>query len=49
MYEIFLRFIMVGASGVVEKWIEDGCEIPPEQLGNLINSFVFEGMRAISE
>lgn len=47
--EIFLRFITVGASGVVEKWLEDDCGMPPEQLGNLINKFVFEGMGAISE
>ena len=47
--EIFLRFITVGASGVVGRWLEDDCEISPEQLGDLINQFVFEGRRAISE
>ena len=49
MDEIFLCFITIGASGVVEKWLEDDCEMPPEQLGSLINKFVFEGMRAISK
>ena len=46
--EIFLRFITVGASGVVAKWLEDDCDMSPEQLSNLINKFIFEGMSALS-
>ena len=49
MDEVFLSFITVGASGVVKKWLEDDCGMPPDQLGSLINKFVFEGMHAISE
>ena len=47
--EIFLRFITVGASGVVRSWLEDDCGMSPERLGDLINQFVFEGLGAISE
>ena len=47
--ELFLRFIMVGASGVVGEWLEDDRGVSPEQLGSLINQFAFKGMKALSE
>lgn len=47
--ELFLRFITVGASGVVGSWLDGDGDMPPEQLSDLINRFIFEGQQALFE
>jgi AcrR family transcriptional regulator len=45
---LFLLFITRGASGVVGKWLEEGCRVAPDQMSALIDRFVAEGLRAVS-
>lgn len=46
---LFLQFITRGASGVVGSWVDEGCRVPPEEMSALIDRFVLEGQRAITE
>ena len=45
---LFLQFITRGASGVVGNWLDDGCRMPPEEMSALIESFVFNGQKALT-
>ncbi len=47
--KLFLLFITRGASGLIGNWLDEGCRMPPEEIGAIIERFVFQGLQGISD
>lgn len=38
--EYFLQYLYMGGTGVIHRWVQNGCDLPPEQVARLISGMI---------
>lgn len=38
--EYFLQYLYMGGTGVIHRWVQNGCDLPPEQVAGLIDALI---------
>lgn len=38
--EYFLQYLYMGGTGIIHRWVQNGCSLPPEQVAGLINTLI---------
>ncbi len=42
--EYFLEYLYMGGTGVIHRWVQNGCDLPPEQVAGLIGALIRRGV-----
>lgn len=43
--EYFLQYLYMGGTGIIHRWVQNGCELPPEQIAGLIDGLIRRAVR----
>lgn len=38
--EYFLQYLYMGGTGIIHRWVQNGCNLPPEQIAGLIDGLI---------
>ena len=38
--EYFLEYLYMGGTGVIHHWVQNGCNLPPQQVAGLIDTLI---------
>lgn len=38
--EYFWEYLYMGGTGVIHRWVQNGCDLPPEQVAGLIGALI---------
>lgn len=38
--EYFLQYLYMGGTGIIHHWVQNGCDLPPEQIARLIDEII---------
>lgn len=38
--EYFLQYLYMGGTGVIHRWVQNGCDLPPEQVAQVIGGMI---------
>lgn len=44
--EYFLQYLYMGGTGIIHRWVRNGCALPPEQIAALIDGLVGRAVEA---